>query len=97
MASGRTCSKVWPPKAALVFAVLLALTENVLFALAAAVLVTRSLPLCCPHSILPANHGCLLQGLADIDAEKQEVEAQLQECAEAAAKDLGLVLDKTLK
>ena len=37
------------------------------------------------------------QGLADIDAEKQEVEAQLQECAEAAAADLGLVLDKTLK
>jgi DNA mismatch repair protein MSH2 len=35
--------------------------------------------------------------LADIDTEKQEVEATLQECAEAAARDLGLVLDKTLK
>lgn len=39
----------------------------------------------------------ILQGLADIDAEKQEVEVQLQECAETAASDLGLVLDKTLK
>ncbi|KAI7843327.1 hypothetical protein COHA_003025 [Chlorella ohadii] len=36
-------------------------------------------------------------GLADIDAEKQEVEQQLQECAEAAARDLGLMLDKTIK
>ena len=38
-----------------------------------------------------------LQGLADLDGEKQEVEAELQGLAEAAAKDLGLVLDKTLK
>jgi hypothetical protein len=38
-----------------------------------------------------------VQGLADLDGEKQEVEAELQVLAEAAAKDLGLVLDKTLK
>jgi hypothetical protein len=38
-----------------------------------------------------------VQGLADLDGEKLEVEAELQVLAEAAAKDLGLVLDKTLK
>jgi hypothetical protein len=37
------------------------------------------------------------QGLADLDGEKQEVEQQLQECAEEAAQDLGLQLDKTIK
>lgn len=36
-------------------------------------------------------------GLGDLDAEKQEVEGQLADLAAAAAKDLGLVLDKTLK
>jgi len=37
------------------------------------------------------------QGLGDLDVEKRQVEGELQELAEAAAKDLGLVLDKTLK
>lgn len=37
------------------------------------------------------------QGLGEIDGEKREVEAQLQELAEEAAKDLGLTLDKNLK
>ena len=50
---------------------------------------------------LPSRRRCRptrrLQGLADIDGERGEVEAQVQECAEAAARDLGLQLDKTLK
>lgn len=37
------------------------------------------------------------QGLADLDGEKGEAEARIQACYEAAAKDLGLQLDKTLK
>ncbi|KAL4440412.1 hypothetical protein ABPG75_003413 [Micractinium tetrahymenae] len=36
-------------------------------------------------------------GLGEIDSQKREVEEQLQELAEAAAKDLGLTLDKNLK
>lgn len=36
-------------------------------------------------------------GLGELDGEKREVEAQLQDLAEEAAKDLGLTLDKSLK
>ncbi|KAL4431744.1 hypothetical protein ABPG77_002960 [Micractinium sp. CCAP 211/92] len=36
-------------------------------------------------------------GLGEIDGEKREVEDQLQELAEEAARDLGLTLDKNLK
>lgn len=49
---------------------------------------SHNLPVCPP---LPP------QGLGDLDVEKRQVEGELQELAEAAAKDLGLVLDKTLK
>lgn len=38
-----------------------------------------------------------MQGLQEIQAEKVQVESEIMQLAEEAAKDLGLVLDKTIK